>query len=78
DERHQPEATLLRTEQRRMLGQAIARLSPEQQEVVCLRFFAELPYAAIAALLGKKEAAVKMMAYRSLEALKRSIDHDEA
>jgi RNA polymerase sigma-70 factor (ECF subfamily) len=77
DERHQPEAALLRDEQRLLLRQAIARLGPEQQEVVCLRFFADLPYAAIAALLGKKEAAVKMMAYRSLESLKRSIDHDE-
>src|SRR5688572_11369453 len=50
---------------------AVSRLGDTQQEVITLRFMAGLPYAEIAAVVGKSEAAVKMMAYRALDELKR-------
>ncbi len=71
-----PELAMLALEQQRSLQQALAQLTPEQQELVQLRFFAQLPYATIAQIIGKREAAVKMAAYRALEQLKRRLADD--
>jgi RNA polymerase sigma-70 factor (ECF subfamily) len=76
DLRDQPEEAVLRDEQRLALIREIGRLSPEHQDIIYLRFVAELPYAAIATTVGKSEAAVKMMLYRALEVLKRRINHE--
>jgi RNA polymerase sigma-70 factor (ECF subfamily) len=76
DLRDQPEEVVLREEQRLALIREIERLSSEHQDIIYLRFVAELPYAAIAATVGKSEAAVKMTMYRALEVLKRRINHE--
>lgn len=66
-----PEAIALQnTEIRRML-RLVGSLRPAQRDVIALRFFAELPYAEIARVLGKRESAVKMLAYRALEEIRR-------
>jgi|GEM_PF-347084 len=76
DKRDQPEEAVLREEQRLTLLGEIERLSPEQQDIIYLRFVAELPYAAIARTVGKSEAATKMTMYRALEILKRRINNE--
>ena len=48
----------------------LAGLSDEQQEVLSLRFAAELTYAEIAQVIGKREEAAKKIAYRALEAIR--------
>lgn len=66
-----PEERALLAEQVRQVLRIVATLRPEQQEVIGLRFMAELRYSEIAQVLGKGEAAVKMIAYRALEEIRR-------
>ncbi|MFL5734202.1 MAG: RNA polymerase sigma factor [Chloroflexia bacterium] len=66
-----PEEMALESEQLRQVLEIIAGLSREQQEVIALRFMGELRYGEIARVTGKREAAVKMIAYRALEEIRR-------
>jgi RNA polymerase sigma-70 factor, ECF subfamily len=66
-----PEETAIRSEQVKIALQIIAGLSHEQQEVIILRFISDLRYNEIAQITGKREAAVKMIAYRALEEIRR-------
>ena len=54
-----------------MLQTAIARLTPEQQQVVILRFIQGMPHAQVAAIMGKNEVAVRGIQYRAVVALQR-------
>ena len=58
-------------ENRARLQQLISLLDDEKRELLQLRFSAELSFADIAAVLGKKEAAVKMSIYRILDGLRQ-------
>ncbi len=69
-----PEEASLVAEQLRVVLQIISGLSREQQEVITLRFMAELPYGEIAQVVGKRDAAVKMIAYRAIEEVRRRYD----
>jgi RNA polymerase sigma-70 factor (ECF subfamily) len=71
DEHPTPEEHIERDEQQRHARQLLASLTAEQQEILCLRFVAELSYADIAQALGKREDAVKKTAYRALESIRR-------
>jgi RNA polymerase sigma-70 factor (ECF subfamily) len=51
------------------LVRALGRLTADQREVVALRFVADLPIDAVAALTGRKPNAVKALQHRGLEAL---------
>jgi RNA polymerase sigma-70 factor (ECF subfamily) len=66
-----PEDKAIVSEQLRQVLHIISQLSREQQEVIGLRFMAELRYGEIAQVLGKREAAVKMIAYRALEEIRQ-------
>lgn len=50
---------------------ALARLTPDQREVVVLRFVADLPLEDVASLTGRTEGAVKSMQHRALAQLAR-------
>jgi len=65
-----PEELALERDQLRQALRLIATLSDEQQEVISLRFMAELSYKEIAQISGKSEAAVKMISYRALSAVR--------
>jgi RNA polymerase sigma-70 factor (ECF subfamily) len=70
DERNDPvEHAEVRDEQRR-LRQAIARLTPEQQQVVVLKFIEEMSNAQVAKILNKPEGAVKALQHRALTNLR--------
>jgi RNA polymerase sigma-70 factor, ECF subfamily len=56
--------------ERMRLRRAILRLTPEQQQVIVLRFIEELPSAEIARVLGKPESAVKALQHRALASLR--------
>ena len=66
-----PEETVIASEQVRHVMSAMTVLSQEQQEIVALRFLGELRYKEIADILGKREAAVKMAAYRALDEMRK-------
>jgi len=69
----QPEEGALTSEQLRQVFTALADLSQEQQEVITLRFLSDLRYEEIARIMRKRESAIKMMAYRALEQIRRRI-----
>jgi RNA polymerase sigma-70 factor (ECF subfamily) len=52
------------------------RLTPEQREVIVLKFFQELSNTDIAATLGKTEGAVKALQHRGLTSLRRLIERN--
>lgn len=65
-----PEEQALEQEQQQRAQGLLAALSPQQQEVLSLRFAADLTYPEIAIVIGKREEAVKKIAQRALEALR--------
>ncbi len=56
--------------ERQRLRRAILRLTPDQQQVIVLRYIEELPNAEIARVLGKPEGAVKALQHRALASLR--------
>ena len=53
------------------LRAAIARLTPDQREVLCLRFIAGLPAATVARATGRRTGQVQALQHRALLALGR-------
>ena len=51
------------------LATALGRLTPEQREVLVLRYVGDLPIAVVARITGRRPGAVKMLQARGLEAL---------
>lgn len=58
------------------LRQAIKRLSPDQQHVVALRYFAGLSNAEAAMVLGRSEGAIKALHHRALLRLHQLLTAD--
>ena len=54
----------------------IQRLEPDEQELIRLRFVAELSYSEIGDLLSRKEAAVRKAISRILNRIQMEIGHD--
>ena len=65
-----PDEVLFQQWQRATLEQALHTLTPERAEAIALRFFGELSNAEVAAVMGKQEAAVKMLVHRGLQELR--------
>jgi RNA polymerase sigma-70 factor (ECF subfamily) len=53
------------------LNMAITGLSPAQQEVISLRFIADLPIADVAKILGKSEGTVKALQFNGTASLRK-------
>jgi RNA polymerase sigma-70 factor (ECF subfamily) len=53
---------------------AMARLTPDQQRVLGLRFRAEMSVIEVAEILGKKPNAIKALQFRALTALRRALE----
>jgi RNA polymerase sigma-70 factor (ECF subfamily) len=53
---------------------ALGRLTPEQREVVVLRFVADLPLEEVASITHRTAGAVKAMQHRALAQLARIVD----
>jgi RNA polymerase sigma-70 factor (ECF subfamily) len=70
DQEPTPEDQALQQEHVRHAHRLLSGLSHEQQEVLTLRFVAELTYAEIAGVIRKREEAVKKIAYRALESIR--------
>lgn len=70
DDEIDPEQFILQQEEYHHLQEHIKRLSPQQQEVLRLRFSQGMRCSEIAAQMGKREGAVKVMLSRTLNLLK--------
>ncbi len=71
----EPSAELeaMQTIGRESMLQLIERLSPEQQQVLTLKFVFNFPNTEVAAILGKSEGAIKSLQHRALASLQKQI-----
>lgn len=70
DEARTPEQLVLRDEEDEQLRRWIRQLSPQQQEVLALRFTGNLRCTEIAAIMHKREGAIRITLVRALNALR--------
>jgi RNA polymerase sigma-70 factor, ECF subfamily len=68
--RDDPVEDVLEGERRQELHALVGCLSPDQREVVLMRYAADLSFSEIAAALNKNEPAVRMLLHRGLRKLK--------
>ena len=73
---HDLEAGMLRREAAARLRTLFAELDADKQEILVLRFAAQLTIAEIAAIIGKSKAATQKMLLRTIQGLQESY-HDE-
>jgi RNA polymerase sigma-70 factor, ECF subfamily len=69
-----PETEVLDRMRDRRLLEAVKELKPEQQECVVLRFLQGLSLAETAAVMGRKENAIKQLQLRAVRALHRALE----
>ncbi len=78
EEEPSAELTAMQSIGRESMLQLIEKLSPEQQQVLTLKFVFNLPNAEVAAVLDKTEGAIKSLQHRALASLQRQIERQEA
>ena len=64
----------LRTESTELLRRALDRLTPDQRDVILLRFIARMTSPEVARHMGKTTGAVKALQHRALAALRRELE----
>src|SRR5438128_7490265 len=62
---------------RQSMLELIEKLSPEQQQVLTLKFVFNFPNAEVATILGKTEGAIKSLQHRALVSLQKQIAGDK-
>jgi len=75
-----PDVVVVRREQDRILLEALGRLRPEDQEVLRLAWWEELPHAEIASLIGSSPQAVSQRIHRASRRVAREyerLDHGQ-
>ena len=78
DEATSAEAGALESIGRRSMLELIEDLSPEQQQVLTLKFVFNFANAEAATILGKTEGAIKSLQHRALVSLQKQIEQREA
>ncbi len=73
-----PEREALGRVEGEQLRRALERLTPEQQEVLHLRFLQDLPIAEVAQIVGRERGAVKAMQFRALRSLAKVLAQEGA
>jgi len=74
DERTSAEAQALESIGRRSLLDLIDGLSPDQQQVLTLKFVFDFSNTDVATILDKREGAIKSLQHRALTALQKQLD----
>ncbi len=59
-----------------VIRRAITRLTPEQQQVIFMRFYQELPHDAVALQLGKSPTAIRQIQFRALVRLRKLLKEE--
>jgi len=78
EEEPSAELAAMQTIGRESMLKLIERLSPEQQQVLTLKFVFNLPNAEVGAILDKTEGAIKSLQHRALVSLQKQIHQQEA
>ncbi|MBN1954333.1 MAG: sigma-70 family RNA polymerase sigma factor [Anaerolineae bacterium] len=76
-EKKLPEEYAQRALTRQWLAAAIANLTPDQRDVILMKFVADLDNATVARVLHKSVGAVKALQHRALTTLRRILEQDE-
>src|SRR5262249_51470325 len=76
DDQRAPEQVVLQQEEYARLYIHLDKLSPIQREVLRLRFANDLRCSEIAAVMGKREGAVRVLLSRALNFLRRVYEKD--
>ncbi len=66
-----PTAALEKRQSQQQLRMAIRQLTPDQQRVILLRFGESLKVKEVGQLMGKSEAAIKVLQYRAIRRLRK-------
>jgi RNA polymerase sigma-70 factor (ECF subfamily) len=74
DQRSQDSARVIT--ERVALQEALGQLTPDQQQVLALRFFADMSNSEIAGMLRRTEGAVKAIQHRALQSLQRILNRE--
>jgi RNA polymerase sigma-70 factor (ECF subfamily) len=74
DQRSQDDARAITD--RVAIQEALIQLTPDQQQVLTLRFFADLSNSEIAGLLSRTEGAIKAIQHRALQSLQRILNRE--
>ena len=72
-----PEKAVVMCHQKQRVRAAMLQLTPDQRQVLILRFFEEWDIEDVAAALGKPGGAVKSLQHRGLAALKKLLGAEE-
>ena len=75
DESTSAEAGALESIGRRSMLELIEDLSPEQQQVLTLKFVFNFSNGEVATILGKSEGAIKSLQHRALVSLQKQLEH---
>ncbi|MGI8969056.1 MAG: RNA polymerase sigma factor, partial [Chloroflexota bacterium] len=73
-----PEAAAVANEDAQRMRAALEALTPDQRDALALRYAGDLPFAAVAQILGKSKPATKMLVQRGLRALRRYYEREQA
>ncbi len=76
DETADPAAELFAEMEAARIHDAVRKLTPEQQQVVFLRFFEGLPHEDVAQRLGSNANAVRAIQFRALSRLRKILQED--
>jgi len=68
-----PDDQLLSRESAAYLHRALQRLTPQQRDVILLRFIAQMRTPEVAKIMGKTEGAIKALQHRALASLRREL-----
>jgi RNA polymerase sigma-70 factor, ECF subfamily len=74
DEEPSAEAQAMQSIGRQSMLELIEDLSPEQQQVLTLKFVFNFPNADVATILGKTEGAIKSLQHRALVSLQKQLE----
>ena len=77
DESTSAEAGALESIGRKSMLELIEELSPEQQQVLTLKFVFNFANAEAATILGKTEGAIKSLQHRALVSLQKQLEQRE-
>ncbi len=72
-----PEEAVLASERRQWVRGALARLRPEHQQILALRFVSGLSHAEAAEVLGVNPGTVRVLQHRALKALLAGLQGEE-
>jgi RNA polymerase sigma-70 factor, ECF subfamily len=78
EEEPSAELVAMQTIGRESMLKLIERLSPEQQQVLTLKFVFNLPNAEVAAILDKTEGAIKSLQHRALVSLQKQMQRQDS